>query len=602
MKKIFSIFSKPFKKHKIISSISLIVIFIGVFFLIKGLGGTAKATTQYTTEAAEKGSIVSSVSGSGQIEVSSQVDLKAKASGDITFLGIKNGQQVKKGATLASIDTKDARQSIRDAEISLENAKISYDKLIAPADDLTILQAENSLEQAKENKVTSETNLEKSYEDTFGNISDSFLVLPSVITKLDNVLHGYDIGQAELTVIDSKQNNSVYIDTINPEDRTTIENLVTRAENSYKTIRESYDQNLVDYTALNRYSDNEKIQVLLDKTVETVKKMSEAIKDLINTLDYWMDYRTDKEMSVFATVTAYRSDLSSYSSKVGGYVSSLISNQNNIISAKQQIINYERTIEEKTESLADLKAGADELDIRSQKLSLEQKQVALQNAKDKLADYYVYAPFDGTITDIVPTLGEEVSSGATIATLMTDQKIAVITLNEVDVTKVKVNQKAILTFDALSDLSITGSVTNIDASGTVNQGVVSYDVQIILDVNNENIRPGMSTSVSIITENKSNVLLVSNSAVKTQGSSYYVEIMEKDQTAPTRKTVEIGISNDTQTEIISGISENDKVVIKTSASTSNSNTSSSSSNSSSSKNNNTDRGGPGGAGELMRIF
>jgi HlyD family secretion protein len=567
MKKILSMFSKPFKKHKIISFISLVIILIGIVLLVKGISGKATATTQYTTEIATKGNIISSISGSGQIEVSIQVDLKAKASGDITFLGIKNGQQVKKGVILASIDAKDARQSIRDAEISLENAKISYEKLIAPADDIVILQAENSLEQAKESKATSETNLDKSYEDAFGNISDSFLVLPSVITKLDNVLHGYDIGQAELTVIDSKQNNSVYIDTTNPEDRSTIENLVARAENSYKTARESYDQNLTNYTALNRYSDNAEIQVLIDKTTETVKKMSEAIKDLINTLDYWVDYRTDKEMLVFATVTAYRSDLSSYSSKIGGYVSSLISNQNSIISAKQQIVNYDRSIEEKTESLAGLKKGADELDIRSQKLSLEQKEVALQNAKNKLTDYYVYAPFDGTVTGVVPTLGEELSSGATIATLITEQKIVTITLNEVDITKIKLGQKAILTFDALPDLSLTGNVADIDAVGTVSQGVVSYGIKIALDENNKSIKAGMSTSVSIITESKTDALLISSSAVKTQGSSYYVDIMENSQATPTRKTVTIGISSDTQTEILSGINEGDKVVTKTSNST-----------------------------------
>jgi len=600
MKKIFSIFSKPFKKHKIISLISLVVIVIGSIFLIKGLSSRATETLQYTIEVAKKGNIVSSVSGTGQIEVADQIDLKAKASGDITYLGIKDGQAVKEGTILVTIDTKDARQSIRDAEISLENTKISYEKLIAPADELTILQAENSLEKAKEDKSIAESSFEKSYEDTFGSISDAFLVLPSVITKLNDTLHGYGIGLAELTVIDSKQNNSVYIDTTNPEDRDTIEGLVTRAENSYKTARESYDQNLVDYTALNRYSDNEKIQTLLDRTIETVKKMSEAIKDLINTLDYWVDYRIDKEMSVFATVTAYRSDLSSHSSKVNGYVSSLTSSQSSITSLEKQIINYERTIEEKTESLADLKKGPDELDIRSQKLSLEQKEVALQNTKNKLIDYYVYAPFDGVIANVSVASGEEVGSGTIIATLMTSQKIAVITLNEIDVTKVKIGQKAILTFDALADLSITGNVTNIDASGTVNQGVVSYDVQIALDVDNENIRPGMSTSVGIITENKSNVLLISSSAVKTQGDAYYAEVMESGQTKPTRKIVEIGISNDTQTEIVSGINEGDKVVTKTSGSTSS--TSSSSSSSSSNQNRNTGREGPGGAGDLMRIF
>ncbi|MDD5433706.1 MAG: hypothetical protein PHE77_03610, partial [Candidatus Pacebacteria bacterium] len=59
--------------------------------------------------------------------------------------------------------------------------------------------------------------------------------------------------------------------------------------------------------------------------------------------------------------------------------------------------------------------------------------------------------------------------------------MAEISLNEVDVAKVKIGQRAIITFDAIDELEITGKVEDVDTIGTVSQGVVSYNVKIIFD-------------------------------------------------------------------------------------------------------------------------
>ena len=98
--------------------------------------------------------------------------------------------------------------------------------------------------------------------------------------------------------------------------------------------------------------------------------------------------------------------------------------------------------------------------------------------------------------------------------LITKQKIAEISLNEVDAAKVKVGQKVTLTFDAIDGLSITGEVSEIDALGTVSQGVVTYGVKIAFDTQDERVKSGMSVSAAIITDVKQNVLLVPNAAVK----------------------------------------------------------------------------------------
>ena len=152
-----------------------------------------------------------------------------------------------------------------------------------------------------------------------------------------------------------------------------------------------------------------------------------------------------------------------------------------------------------------------------------------------------------------------------------------ISLSEEDVTKIKMGNKAVITFDAVNGLSVAGIVTEIDTIGTVSQGVVSYNVQITFDTQDARVKPGMSTSVNVITDTQQNVLTVPNSAVKTKNGNSYVLVLseKKDLTsssasqgfvsvvAPTQKTVQIGVADSTNTEITSGLSAGDQVVVRT---------------------------------------
>ncbi|MBP7058561.1 HlyD family efflux transporter periplasmic adaptor subunit [Candidatus Gracilibacteria bacterium] len=168
--------------------------------------------------------------------------------------------------------------------------------------------------------------------------------------------------------------------------------------------------------------------------------------------------------------------------------------------------------------------------------------------------------------------------------------IAKVSLNETDVATVKVGQKATLTFDAIENLTITGEVVEIDAVGTASQGVVTYNVKISFDTQDTRIKPGMSTTASIITNSKSDILIVPNGAIKTQGDISYVESFQttsanssadtsgntKSSTVnssseqvitssnpPSQIQIETGLANDSYTEITSGLNEGDQIVTRT---------------------------------------
>jgi len=518
---------KIISQHKIITAIIIILIAGGGYFGYKSSKGKSQGT-RYVTATVEKGTIITSVSGTGQISNSNQIDIKPKVSGDVVYIGAEDGQVVKNGELLVKIDDTDAQKAVRDAEINLETAQIS------------LSQAENDLK--------------KTYDDGFNEITNVFVDLPVIMTGLKDVLFDDSLGSTGSWNLDTYE---YYIELYDSKKSSQYENNIYYT--SYQEAKKLYEQNFNDYKSASRFSDQETIKSLINETYQTTQSVAEAVKNTHNLLQSYKKALIDQNLAVSSIVDAYISNLNSYITKTNSHLGNLLS--------------YKNTIE--------VSIGSVPYSIRSEELSLEQKENDLSDAKEKLADYYIRAPFDGVIAEINVEKGDSISSATALATLITNQKIAEISLNEVDVAKVKVGQKATLTFDALEDVSITGKVLSIDTVGTVSQGVVSYGVKISLDTQNETVKPGMSVTADIITDSKQDVLIVPNNAVKSQGNSQYVEIIENPSeetkqklsanntsgislsTTPKTQTVEIGLSNDTYTEITSGLTEGDIIIVST---------------------------------------
>jgi HlyD family secretion protein len=381
--------------------------------------------------------------------------------------------------------------------------------------------------------------------------------------------------------------------------RSRLEIFQVSAEENYYAARTKYDENFENYKKVTRSSDNNTIESLLAETLETTKVIGEAVKSLTNYLDAWTDYRSQKNLDSFSTIEGYQTDLSSYTSKTNSHVSSLLAAQSALKDGRESITGAERdltaldknnpldlvaaeaTVKDKEAALAELLAEPEALDLRTQELTVNQKQNDLLDEKKQLAYYTIKSSIDGVVSEIDLKKGDSISSGSTVATIISKQQIAELSLNEVDAAKVKIGQKATMTFDAIGDLTITGEVSEVDTLGTVSSGVVTYGVTIILDTQDDQVKPGMSVSASIITEARQDVLLVPNSAVKASGDENYVEIIKDDSVSseqttttgavskimPKRQIVVVGLSNDTMTEIISGIKEGDQIVTQTSTST-----------------------------------
>jgi len=216
----------------------------------------------------------------------------------------------------------------------------------------------------------------------------------------------------------------------------------------------------------------------------------------------------------------------------------------------------------------------DKIDTAENAVEIAKKnlEAALADHRDqqsKAAERKVTAPISGTVNEVNIKNGDDlgkISSGTTtkqspmiIGDLGTLK--ASISVNEVDISRVSIGQKVMLKFDALDSLEVSGRVEKIDALGTINQGVVTYNVIVNLDTLDSRIKPEMSVSASIITDVVSNAIIVPSGSVKNEGGENYVEVLKGS--VPERKTVTVGAANNTQTEIKSGLIEGDQVVTQT---------------------------------------
>jgi multidrug efflux pump subunit AcrA (membrane-fusion protein) len=113
-------------------------------------------------------------------------------------------------------------------------------------------------------------------------------------------------------------------------------------------------------------------------------------------------------------------------------------------------------------------------------------------------------------------------------------------------------------------------VKSISPNGTATSGVVNYDVEVTLKESDERLRPDMTATTDIVTKVAENVVVLPNSAIKSDGSTKYVMVADTTG-AGVKRVVKIGASDDTYTEVASGVKQGERVL--TASATSSSSTS-----------------------------
>jgi len=210
--------------------------------------------------------------------------------------------------------------------------------------------------------------------------------------------------------------------------------------------------------------------------------------------------------------------------------------------------------------------GQDLYTIKQTKATKEAARAALEYAKVQLSYATITAPISGVIGSVTTQEGETVAAGLIAPTFITIIDLSKLQVDafvdETDIGRIKVRQKAIFTVDTYPGKEFTGKVKAIYPKAIIQENVVNFDVVIEIDGPNEELlRPDMTTSVVIYQEEKKGALTIPRAAVVKEGNSRSVLVKQADGTFE-KRAIKTGAQSGSEIEVVSGLNEGDTVGIK----------------------------------------
>lgn len=240
-------------------------------------------------------------------------------------------------------------------------------------------------------------------------------------------------------------------------------------------------------------------------------------------------------------------------------------------------VNSTKAKYDRTKKLHDIGAKSDQ-ELEDAQLDYDTAVSSFEGVTSNVDDTIIISPQDGTVIGEPLTVGTLVAQGVNNPTVI--MKIADLSkkqitakVDETDIGKVKVGQKATFTVDAYTNKTFEAVVSNISqtdindswskdstASTSSSAGVIYYNVTLDVDDVDSLLKPSMTARININVGENDNVILIPLSALKTNNEGQYVILQNADGTAKNVK-VEVGLYSGEEVEIKSGLNDGDKLVV-----------------------------------------
>ena len=489
----------------------VVVAAAGAVVLISGGGNKAASRdVTYAETTPIRQDVSNSLSGTGTLNPANTSTVKSLVDGKILTGGFEEGDKVEEGDVLYTIDSSDASTNLEKASIALQQAQRSYDKTV----DLQYVRAEvdgtvSSLKVAKGDQVTSGQEVAV--------IRDSSKMLLNLLFPAADAAN-FSVGQSADVMLDGTfETLKGTITAITGTDELSTGNLLVRTV----TIRVNNAGGLT-----------------------TAQAATASVNGVSSIASATFAYQAER------TLTA----------QAGGTVSAINVQEGDAVSKGDILI--ELTGDDLTES------------IQSASESLRSAEISMQNQQDNMSNYTITSPISGTIIEKDAKQGDALTSGSTLCVIYDLSYLEmVINVDELQIGALSVGQKVQITADAVADKTYVGTVTRVSMKGSSSGGTTTYPITIRID-DTDGLRPGMNANAEIVVAEANNALVVPNAAVIRGG---YVLVSKKspsaanaveDMDAPEGYVyvkVETGVSDDSYTEIKSGLQEDDTVAYDTSS-------------------------------------
>ena len=427
------------------------------------LGAKNVAAQQLRTATAARGDLNVTVIGSGAISSSSRVDVYPGVNSTITKVYFNEGDKVQEGDLMYELDDSDAR-------LNIENIK-------------------NNIEQTRITQNTTESNIGKLKvaAPASGYISDL------------TVREGDTVGKGS-TVLNISESSEFKIEV---------------PFNSFVEIKVAQEAEVIFPGSFSSLKG--KVSRVSDKTTTTSEgSVLKNVEITVPNPGYSLEGQTAKvEINSYSSVengTFSFSERLSVKSESGGTIEKLYVTKDQYVTKGTLLMEL---------SNDDLVSSRDTTALKIQDL-----QNQLDSAQKQLENYRITAPISGTIIKQNAVNGDAAERGSLLSTISDHMEFS-ISIDELDIAKIQVGQKANITIDALpesSDVPLTGQVTKIAVEGTSQNGVTTYPVTVSVNETSK-LKAGMNANAEIMINQKTDVLMVPLEAIqKVQGKNFVVVV------------------------------------------------------------------------------
>jgi len=191
-----------------------------------------------------------------------------------------------------------------------------------------------------------------------------------------------------------------------------------------------------------------------------------------------------------------------------------------------------------------------------------QGEAALKYWKEAYKAIPLLSPIDGEVIVATTQPGQTVTTSDAVIVL-SDHLIVRAQVDETDIGKIKLGQAAIITLDAYSETKIKANVEHLYYESQTVNNVTIYNVDLLPEEVPPFFRSGMNAAVDFKAESRENILLIPVEAVHKDKGQDYVLVKQEGSKEPEKRSIKLGITDDKNFEVLSGIEANDRVIIKT---------------------------------------
>lgn len=606
-------FSKIFKSKFFYITLTLVA--LGGYWFWQNAQKAKQIT--YETDTVEQRRLLQTVEVTGEIKPAARIDLAFKTGGTLLRVYVKTGDQVKAGDVLAELEADDlyfaqqraaavvamsranlnarlageSEQSIKMAEAQLEQAEAAYNKAVSDLDN-TKTQVQNDLQSALIALETAKNNYNNTLpitDQSLKNAAESARVsLKTTVGPMDTALVDGD----SVVGVDDTNSSKMYTRALGILN----EGSMTTAQNSYRKAKALKIEAEKAIELLSSDSSRETVLDVADKTETAIGAIQIFLLDVktvlassITTPEFSASALTAKKSAVDADYV----QISSQKSSVVAVHQALDMAELNNLSDKTKLADALRAAEvaydiaktsvdlrivtaqtnvdiqkaavSSAQAALDLKAaGPRAVDVAPLRAQLQEANVSLAQAENNLNNVRILAPVDGTITDVVSDIGEQITPNvAQIRMIGTEVYDIEAQVPEADIVKVQVGHEAEITLDSYGDeVKFKGVVTSENPDQTKVLDAIYYKIRVALEKTDKDIKPGMTANVIVTTNVADNAFVIPVRAVKTDSETGDKSVRILVDNQPETKQIELGLRGDEgRVQVLHGLSVGQQVIL-----------------------------------------